>query len=124
MGIRLKLEELALDYDWSGESNRWVRQYEVFLEDLNQPKRTWFRRRLKRQIGDKSWVIVCSKEFLEQPNDEFSPPELHKAVVQEEFSLVGLKGYLQEKIDNVGEVSATELFQKLEEFLILESENN
>jgi hypothetical protein len=123
MKIRPALEGVALDYEWSGESNRWARQYEVFLEDVNQPKQTWFRRSAKRRIGDKSWIIICSKEFLDQPNDEFSKMDLDKAVMQAEPNVDSLRDYLKDKISGVGDVSEVELFHRLEEFLILDPED-
>jgi len=121
--IHPALEQIVLDYEWTGDNNRWAKQYEVFLEDTNQPQSKWFKKPDKRKIGEKSWILVCSDEFRSNPNDEFSKEDLHKAYSQKIFDYKELERYLKQQINAIGDVSATGLFKHLDKFLILETEN-
>jgi hypothetical protein len=117
--IKPILEDVELASDWSGSNNRWVKELFVYLDDANAMPKKFPWSVDERKIGEQFYLIVCSPEYKENPADKTDVSLLAKAYIQEEYSEDDVKEYLNNFLEEIGEIEIEDAANKLGKKLIL-----
>lgn len=107
--IKARLDTVAVSTSWGDDNNDyWAKHIEVYLKD---------EKHRDEAIGEISYLLVCSKKFIQSPNEEVDEDDLRKALVMEKYDQEKLTSYLESKIHRIPEVGVDELIGELSLFL-------
>jgi hypothetical protein len=106
--IKPKLDTFDVSVEWNEADNKWGKELMVYLIDDNiKPRKLPFLSS-KSVIGEIFYILVCSPQFLKEPNEEVSSDDLRKALVMDEYSEIKVEEYLKSRINNLGDLSLGE----------------
>lgn len=107
-----KLDSFEVITSWDEDDRRWGVQIAVnVINNLEKTPRALFATD-RHHIGEQFYLIICSPDFLNHPNQEVSKDDLQKALVLNTYSERSTRDYLESKINVIGKVTVTE-FEKI-----------
>lgn len=111
--IKPRFDSFDVRTNWDEGENRWAKVLAVFIFNDLEKKIKLPLLTDKHTVGEEFYIIVCSSQFHQQPNEEVTEQDLRQAIIMDKYSEGEIEEELKAKIDTLGDLTFDEFESRM-----------